>query len=212
MGPQKFTISLCRICIYHYISLKWWTPTLRQNQRGLLNHPIFRSLITLLTTKKIAVCFLVFDSMAGRNENTPWNVSRHSFELQILFAQSSSYLQNCSGRGTCRMLGPRNVATEKKFETSTSLGRPCTQPATLVPPDLQRRIPRTNEQSMKIVRFTSLTAPWICSLFRPRPAGRQSCQPAGRPLPCGPAGRPAPCSPAGRPNWLAGWLVDCFGL
>ena len=65
------------------------------------------------------------------------------------------------------------------------------------------------------------TAPWICSLFRPRPAGRllasrpagrQSCQPAGRPLPCGPAGRPAPCSPAGRPNWLAGWLVDCFGL
>ena len=60
------------------------------------------------------------------------------------------------------------------------------------------------------------TAPWICSLFRPRPAGRllasrpagrQSSQPAGRPLPCGPAGRPAPCSPAGRPNWLAGWLI-----
>ncbi len=62
MGPQKFTISLCRICIYHYISSKWWTPTLRQNQGGLLNHPIFRSLITLLTTKKITVCFLVFDS------------------------------------------------------------------------------------------------------------------------------------------------------
>ena len=37
--------------------------------------------------------------------------------------------------------------------------------------------------------------------------GRQSCQPASRPLPCGPAGQPAPCSPAGRPNWLAGWLI-----
>ena len=45
------------------------------------------------------------------------------------------------------------------------------------------------------------------------PAGRPAVsRSAGRPLPCVPAGRPVPCSPAGRPNWLAGWLVDCFGL
>ena len=45
------------------------------------------------------------------------------------------------------------------------------------------------------------------------PAGRPAVsRPSGRPLPCVPAGRPLPCSPAGRPNWLAGWLVDCFGL
>ena len=78
-------------------------------------------------------------------------------------------------------------------------------------------------------------APGICSLFRSRPAGRQSqgrfhaSRPAGHCRVHRPAGqtgwlagwlivlvcpcvRSVPCSPAGRPNWLAGWLVDCFGL
>ena len=58
-------------------------------------------------------------------------------------------------------------------------------------------------QSYTVTPYKLWTAPWICSLFRPRPA----VFPAGRPAASMWPGRPASAVFPGRPAKLAGWLA-----
>ena len=50
------------------------------------------------------------------------------------------------------------------------------------------------------------------SLLAGRPAGSLASRPAGRFHVARPAGQHRVRRPAGQTGWLAGWLVDCFGL